>query len=87
MVAPVHKNTNAPPIPIVVMLFFVWGKNTKIGKFSGFFKGALTFLTPKLPFVTLRTVWGSKKSWSLEKPLEIANYVFWPQKKDNLLHD
>ncbi len=35
--------------------------------FSRFFKGAWTFLTPKLPLAVLRTFWGSKRSWPPQK--------------------
>jgi hypothetical protein len=52
-----------------------------IGKFSRFFEGASTFLNPKLSFAALRKIWGSKSLGPLEKPLEIADYVFCPHEK------
>jgi|LakMenEpi03Aug12_release.lakeMendotaPanAssembly.Ray.scaffolds.fasta_scaffold521943_1 hypothetical protein len=61
MVTPVHKNTIALLILIVCNVTFGMLAKYIIGNFSGFFEGAPTFLTPKLPFAALRTIWGSKK--------------------------
>ena len=56
MVAPVHKNTNVPLILIVWEVIFCMLEKHIIGDFSGFFEGALTFLTPKLSLAALWTI-------------------------------
>jgi hypothetical protein len=48
MVAPVHKNTNVPVILIVCDVILMLEKHI-IDNLSGFYDGASTFLTQKLP--------------------------------------
>jgi hypothetical protein len=57
LVAKGHKNTNAPLIFENFGYYFVlfWA-NYIMGHFSGYFEGASTFLTPKLPLAALRTI-------------------------------
>ncbi len=55
-------------------LFFVFGQI----RFSGYFEGASTFLTPKLSLAALWTIYGSKKSWL---PQDTTWTVICPQKK------
>jgi hypothetical protein len=51
-----HKNTNVPLILKVLEIIFLSGAKQIMGHFLGFFEGASTFLTPKFPFTTLRTI-------------------------------
>jgi hypothetical protein len=45
-----HKNTNAPLILENLRYYFFWfWANNIMGHFKGYFEGASTFLTPKLP--------------------------------------
>jgi hypothetical protein len=44
-----HKNTNVPLILKVLEIIFLFGAKHIMGHFLGFFEGAETFLTPKLP--------------------------------------
>jgi len=67
MVAPIPKNINALLNLIVSDVIFGMLEKPIIGDFSRFFEGASTFLTPKLPFAALRTIWGSEKSWPPRK--------------------
>ena len=56
LVPQVHKITNAPLIlKVWAVFYFIWA-NLIIGLFSGFFEGASTFLTSKLPLATLGTI-------------------------------
>jgi hypothetical protein len=48
MVAPVHKNTNAPLILIVCDVIFCMLAKHIFGDFSRFFEGGLDFLEPKI---------------------------------------
>ena len=49
LVAKGHKNTNAPLILNIGILFFFWfWANCIMGHFKGYYEGAKTFLTPKL---------------------------------------
>jgi hypothetical protein len=52
-----------------------------MGHSLGFFGRALTYLTPKSHFATHRTIWGSKRSRSLEKSLEMPHDVLPAKKK------
>ena len=61
MVAPVHKNTNAPLILKIWEIIFCFWANYFMGHFSGYFEGASTFLTPKLSLAALGTIFGVKK--------------------------
>ena len=54
LVAKGHKNTNAPLIFENLGYYFFWfWANYILGYFSGYFEGASTFLTPKLPLAAL----------------------------------
>ena len=56
LVPQMHKITNAPLIlKVCAVIFFIWA-NHIIGHFSGFFEGASTFLTSKLPLAALGTI-------------------------------
>ncbi len=91
LVAKGHKNTNAPLIfeNLGHSFFWFWA-NYIMGHFSGYFEGASTFLTPKLPLAALGTIWSSLRSGQfrgqkslgpLEISFEMAHYVVCPQKK------
>ena len=57
LVAKGHKNTNAPLIFENLGYYFFWfWANYIMGHFSGYFEGASTFLTPKLPLAALGTI-------------------------------
>jgi hypothetical protein len=57
LVAKGHKNTNAPLIfENLGYYFFLFWANYIMGHFSGYFEGASTFLTPKLPLAALGTI-------------------------------
>ncbi len=57
LVAKGHKNTNAPLIFGNLGYYFFWfWANYIMGHFSGYFEGASTFLTPKLPLAALGTI-------------------------------
>ena len=57
LVAKGHKNTNAPLIFENLGYYFFWfWANYIMGHFSGYFKGASTFLTTKLPLAALGTI-------------------------------
>jgi hypothetical protein len=56
LVAKVHKNTNVPLILKVCDVIFCMLAKHVIGHFLGFFEGASTFFTPKLPFAALRII-------------------------------
>jgi hypothetical protein len=59
-----HKNTNAPLIlKIREIIFFLFWANYIMGHFSGYFEGALTFLTLKIVPRCARDNLGVKKSW------------------------
>jgi hypothetical protein len=58
-----------------------------MGHFSGYFEGASTFLTPKLPLAARSGQFRGQKSLGpLEISLEMAHYVVCPQKKINIPH-
>jgi hypothetical protein len=82
MVAPVHKNTNAPLILIVCDFIFCMLAKHIFGDFSRFFEGVSTFLNPKLPFNL-----GFKKSWSPRKTPRNRRLCVLPALKNNLPHD
>jgi hypothetical protein len=74
MVAPVHKNTNAPLILLVCDVILVCWQHI-IGDLSRFFEGAstTTFLNDFFAFRCAQNNLGLKKSLvPFEKPLEIA---------------
>jgi hypothetical protein len=57
LVAKGHKNTNAPLIFENLGYYFFWfWANYIMCHFSGYFEGASTFLTPKLPLAALGTI-------------------------------
>jgi hypothetical protein len=57
LVAKGHKNTNAPLIFENLRYYFFWfWANYIMGHFKGYFEGASTFLTPKLPLAALGTI-------------------------------
>ena len=57
LVAKGHKNTNAPLIFENLGYYFFWfWANYIMGHFSGYFEGASTCLTPKLPLAALGTI-------------------------------
>ncbi len=63
------------------IIFFLRAKHI-MGHFSGFFKGAETFLTPKLSWATRRAILGSKGSRPPQKtPRNVPLYVL-PQTKN-----
>jgi hypothetical protein len=76
VVAPVHKNTNLRLILIVCDVIFVH-LQTHNRRFLEVFRGGLEFLDPKIVQDNLKV----KKVLALEKPLEVADYVFFPHKK------
>jgi hypothetical protein len=57
-----------------------------MGHFEEFFEGALTFLTPKLPFLRSGKLRGQKGLRLLEKSLKMPEYMFCLRKKNNLQH-
>jgi hypothetical protein len=71
-----HKITNAPLILKIWVIYFFLRANQFMGHFSGYFEGALTFLTPKL----------SLAQGPLKISREMAHKLICPQKKNNLPH-
>jgi hypothetical protein len=70
MVVLVHKNTNVSLLLIVCdASFCTLAKHINLEVFLEVFN----FLTPKLPFDALKTIWRSKKSWSPRETLKIAD--------------
>jgi hypothetical protein len=70
MVVLVHKNTIVSLLLIVCdAIFCTLAKHIILEVFFEVFN----FLTPKLSFDALKTIWRSKKSWSPRKTLEMAD--------------
>jgi hypothetical protein len=56
LVAMGHKMTNIPQFLKICDIIFGFWANYFMGHFSGYFEGALTFLTPKLFLAALWTI-------------------------------
>ncbi len=81
MIAPVHKNTNAPLILIVCDVIFCMLAKHIIGEFSRLFEAASTFMAQNCSSLRSGQFGVQRSLGHLEKLLEIADYGFCPHKK------